>query len=314
MKILVTGAAGFIGSHLCKLFLKRKYEVFGIDNFITGSEKNIEELKQLNNFHFFSDDIQKFDFSELPSTDIAYHLASPASPIQYKKYSIETLLTNSQGTYRVLEYMKKSESKIFVLASTSEVYGDPLIHPQKETYFGNVNPNGVRSCYDEGKRFSESLTMSYFRKYNIDIRIARIFNTYGPNMEKDDGRVVSNFIMQALTNKNITIYGNGTQTRSFCYISDMVEGLFRLGTIDNLAGQVINLGSTYEKSINELANIIKNITKSSSKIIKFNIEEDDPKKRRPDLSKAKTLLKWETKVLLKQGLNKTIDYFKKMFV
>lgn len=228
MKILITGGAGFIGSNLAGHHLKKNDNVCVIDNLITGNKKNIEEFLPLETFHFIQKDITAFDYSSFDQFDIIYHLASPASPIQYQKYPIETLLTNSVGTHKLLEFFRISKSTTFILASTSEIYGDPLVHPQPETYFGNVNPTGLRSCYDEGKRFSESLCMSYFRKYYLNIRIARIFNTYGPKMEKDDGRVVSNFITQSLTRKPLTIYGDGSQTRSFCFVSDMIEALYKL--------------------------------------------------------------------------------------
>lgn len=320
MNILITGGAGFIGSNLTAFHLEKNDIVFVIDNLITGSKKNIEPFLKNKNFHFYQLDIITFNlprrqagFSlQASHFDLVYHLASPASPIQYKKYPIETLLTNSQGTYNLLQFLKKSRSKNFVLASTSEVYGDPLVHPQKEDYWGNVNPNGIRSCYDESKRFAEALTMNYFRKYHLNIRIARIFNTYGPNMERNDGRVVSNFIIEALTNKPIIIYGDGKQTRSFCYVSDMIEGLYLLATKPDLEGTIINLGNPNEKSILELAKIIKKLTKSNSKIIFQSIEEDDPKKRKPDISKAKKLLGWNAKVSIEEGLIKTIDYFKKL--
>jgi nucleoside-diphosphate-sugar epimerase len=310
MKILITGVAGFIGSNLAQVLLKKNYEIFGIDNFITGSKRNIGPMLSNKQFHFFSNDICTFNFNELPACDVVYHLASPASPVQYKKFPIETLTTNSEGTQKVLKYVEDNKNIIFVLASTSEVYGDPQIHPQKETYWGNVNPNGVRSCYDEGKRFAEALTFAYFRKYKIDARIARIFNTYGPNMEKDDGRVISNFIMQSLLHKPITLYGTGKQTRSFCYISDMIEALVSIGTKKNITGEVINIGNPHELSITKLATLIKQLTKSSSQISHEPIDEDDPKKRNPDISKAKQLLDWSPKISLEQGIIKTIEYFR----
>jgi len=314
MNILIAGGAGFIGSNLTNYHLKKKDHVFVIDNLITGSQKNIESFFPNTNFHFIEDDITKLNFSSLPGFDIIYHLASPASPVQYKKYPIETLLTNSIGTHNLLEFFKKSNSKSLVIASTSEVYGDPLIHPQTENYWGNVNPVGIRACYDEGKRFSEAISTTYFRKYNLNIRIARIFNTYGPNMEKEDGRVVSNFIYQALTNKPITIYGKGTQTRSFCYVSDMTKALYLLATTPNIRGEIINLGNPSEKSILELANIVKNLANSKSSIVFRPIDEDDPRQRKPDITKAKTKLNWEPKIPLKEGLLKTMEYFKKRFI
>lgn len=314
MKVLITGCAGFIGSNFVSHLLSESHEVYGIDNLLTGSMQNIDDLRENKRFTFYQEDVLSFDFSYLPSCDIIYHLASPASPIQYKKHPVETLMVNSLGTKRVLDYMVKSKSKRLVISSTSEVYGDPHEHPQNEAYWGNVNPVGVRSCYDEGKRFSEAMAMTYYRKYGQDVRIARIFNTYGPNMEKEDGRVVSNFIMQALLQKPVTIYGTGKQTRSFCYISDMIDGLYKLGTTDNIKGEIVNLGNTDEKTILELAQIIINLTSSSSQIIFRPIDGDDPKKRKPEITKAMRLLGWRTNIPLEEGLRKTIDYFKKRFI
>lgn len=313
MNILITGGSGFIGSHLTKSFLDKGSHVYIIDNLITGDKLNVKSLVG-KNLTFYEDDITKFDLSSLPEIDITFHLASPASPIQYKKHPIETLLANGEGAYRLMEWMKEGKTKRFVLASTSEVYGDPLIHPQTEDYWGNVNPVGVRACYDEAKRYAEALTTTYHRKYNLDIRIARIFNTYGPHMERNDGRVVSNFIMQAITNKPITIYGDGKQTRSFCYVSDLVKGLYLLGTIQNIQGEIINLGNPDERSMLELANIIKDLTKTSSEIVYQPIDSDDPKKRRPDITKAKKILDWQPVVPLNDGLEKTIAYFKERFL
>jgi len=314
MKVLIAGGAGFIGSNLASYHLDRDDEVYIIDNYITGQVKNIELLNIGSSVHFLEGDIVNFDFSGVPCVDIIYHLASPASPIQYKKYPVETLMTNALGTKNLLDFMQKSESKSFVLASTSEVYGDPLVHPQKEDYWGNVNPNGVRSCYDEGKRFAESLSKTYQRKYNLNIRIARIFNTYGPNMEQLDGRVISNFIMQALRNNPITIYGDGTQTRSFCYVSDLVSGLYLLATTKNIEGEVINLGNPNELTIKDMAEMVKTMTHSQSQIVFEPIDEDDPKKRKPDIEKALKLLHWKPSVNLEDGLAKTIQYFKTRFI
>jgi len=309
MNILITGVAGFIGSHLAQYLIKDNNHIFGVDNLLTGNKKNIESL--LNNplFTFIEKDLLSCDLSTVPSCDLIFHLASPASPIQYKKYPIETLMVNSLGTKNVLDFMRKTNSKTFVITSTSEIYGDPLVHPQIETYWGNVNPNGIRSCYDESKRFAESLVMTYYRKYNLDVRVARLFNTFGPNMEQNDGRVVSNFILQAIQNKPITIYGDGNQTRSFCYISDMIEGLNQLAITKNISGEVVNLGNPNEKTILELANQIRTISSSSSKIIYTPIDQDDPKKRKPDITKAKKLLNWKPLILLEEGLKKTITYF-----
>lgn len=309
MNILITGGAGFIGSHLVKLHLNKGDNVFVVDNLITGNINNLNDTHK-EKLTFINKDVVTYNLKDLPSIDFSYALASPASPIQYKKYKIETMLANSLGTYHLLELLKNRGCKRMVLASTSEVYGDPLEHPQKETYFGNVNPIGERSCYDEAKRYAEALAMSYFQSFNLDIRIARIFNTYGPNMELNDGRVVSNFIIQALKNDDITIYGNGLQTRSFCYVSDLVSGLYKLQTTQNLNGQVINLGNPEEKTVSELALLIKNLTNSSSKITYNEIGGDDPKKRKPDITKATEKLNFQPIVSLNEGLAKTIPYFK----
>lgn len=314
MNILITGGAGFIGSNLAAFHLANGDAVTVIDNFITGIHKNIESLQDQKDFTFHQGDITTFDFSTLSPFDTIYHLASPASPVQYKKYPIETLMTNALGTQRLLEFMRSSGSGTFVISSTSETYGDPTVHPQTEEYWGNVNPVGIRSCYDEAKRFAEALTMAYYRTHKLNVRIARIFNTYGPNMEREDGRVVSNFIMQALTQKPITIYGDGTQTRSFCYVSDMVEGLVKLASTKNIEGEVINLGNPTEKTMLELADLVKRLTESSSEVVHQPIDQDDPKKRKPDISKAKKMLGWEPVVPLEDGLKKTILYFKERFL
>src|SRR3989339_189688 len=294
MNILITGGAGFIGSHLTKFHLSKNDEVTVIDNFVTGNKKNL--LSDSESLKIVEADITNYNFSNLPTFDIIYDLASPASPKDFKSLSIEILKTNSLGLISILDFFVKSNSKTLVFSSTSEVYGDPLEHPQKESYFGHVNPVGPRSCYDEGKRFAEALMMAYFRKNNKDIRIARVFNTYGPFMKKDDGRVVSNFINQALNHEPLTIYGNGAQTRSFCYISDMIEGLYLLATVPNLKGEIINIGNPNEKTILEIADIIKKLSQSQSKIVFEQIGQDDPKKRCPDIAKAKKLLNWQPKI------------------
>jgi len=309
MKILITGGAGFIGSHLTKLHLNKNDFVTIIDNFITGSKKNLESEKNNKNLEVIEADIINFNFSNLPNFDIIYDLASPASPKDFEHLSIEILKTNSLGLINILDFFIKSNSKTIVFSSTSEVYGDPEEHPQKESYFGHVNPVGLRSCYDEGKRFAEALMMAYFRKYKKDVRIARVFNTYGPFMKKDDGRVVSNFINQGLENKPMTIYGQGVQTRSFCYVSDMVEGLYLLATTPKQAGEIINIGNQNEKTILEIADIIKKLTQSQSEIVYKTIDRDDPKRRCPDITKAKKLLNWQPKIDLEEGLIKTIEYF-----
>ena len=313
--VLVAGGAGFIGSHLCKKLLSQNYKVICVDNLLTGDKNNLNEIKDNENFTFLEKDVIKpFDIDS--KLDYIFHLASPASPNKksprsYINHPLETLLVNSLGTYNLLEMSKKSSAK-FLYVSSSEIYGDPSISPQSEDYFGNVNPNGVRSVYDEGKRFGEAITMSYVREFGLDARIIRIFNTYGPFMQVDDGRVVSNFINQAISNKPITIYGDGSQTRSFCYVDDMVEGLI-LGMFSKITkGEVINLGNPNEKKISELAGIIKNITKSTSEIVFEELPQDDPKARKPDVSKAKGLLNWQAKIDINEGLLKTIEYFKSL--
>lgn len=312
-KIVISGGAGFIGSHLVDAFLKKNYIVFCIDNFLTGKRKNIQEHIKNSAFHLIGHDIitplSKKERSQLTGIEAVYHLASPASPPKYKRYAVETLLVNSIGTHHMLEIAREENAR-FLLASTSEVYGNPLIHPQKEDYFGNVNPIGVRSCYDEGKRFAESLTINYVRKFGLDARVVRIFNTYGPKMDPNDGRVIVNFINQALRNDSLTLHGEGSQTRSFCYVSDMVQGLLLAGETQGLKGEVINIGFPKEYTISEIAGIILKIMKSSAKIVKQAPQEDDPEMRRPDISKAKKLLGWEPKVQLFEGLTKTVAYFR----
>jgi len=311
--VLVAGGAGFIGSHLCTSLLQKNYKVICVDNFITSDKKNIEPLLNNQNFVFLERDVTKsLDLSE--KIDYIFHLASPASPNKksprsYINFPLETLMANSQGTHELLDLAKKNNSK-FLYASTSEVYGDPEISPQKESYFGNVNPNGVRSVYDEGKRFGEAITMAYLRKFDIDIRIIRIFNTYGPSMQKDDGRVISNFINQAMSNSPITIYGDGSQTRSCCFVSDMVDGLEKAIFSDKTKGEVINLGNPDERKISELATIIKDITNSQSDIVFEDLPEDDPKIRKPDISKAEQLIDWSPKIGIEEGIRKTVEYFK----
>ena len=310
-KILITGGAGFIGSHLCKFLLEEnKNKVICLDNFFTGKKKNIESLIGNPNFkiisHNITDTKTPIDVKIPENIDKIYNLACPASPIHYQFDPIETILANTQGVINILEFAKLNGATI-LQTSTSEIYGDPLKHPQEESYRGNVNTIGPRACYDEGKRVAETLFMDYHKKFNLPIKIARIFNTYGPNMDKNDGRVVSNFIVQALKNKPITIYGNGKQTRSFCYIGDMVKGLYSLMEFDEMGP--INLGNPNEFTIKKLANKIIQLTNSKSEIIYNPLPEDDPKQRRPDISKAKNFLKWEPKIQLEQGLKKTIEYF-----
>ena len=304
MKILVTGGTGFIGNHLCRELLKNGHYVICLDNNFTGSINNIQDLMSHSHFEFIRHDITE---SILLEVDQIYHLACPASPKAYQYNAIKTIKTNILGTMNALGIAKRTKARI-LFSSTSEVYGDPKISPQVEEYWGNVNPIGIRSCYDEGKRVAETLMMEYQRNHNVDIRIARIFNTYGPNMDKNDGRVVSNFINQCLENKDITIYGDGSQTRSFCYVSDTVQGLIQLMNQNKTNGP-INIGNPYEMTIKELADECLSLIPTQSKIIYEPLPSDDPMKRQPDISKAKKYLNWEPKIELKNGLIKTINYF-----
>ena len=311
---LVTGGAGFIGAHVCSELLKKGYKVICLDNLITGNKKNIEELESNPLFSYLEHDIIKS--SPIIDEELTgiFHLASPASPnkksqTSYINFPIETLLVNSQGTFNLLNLAKEKNPR-FLFASTSEVYGNPLVSPQPETYFGNVNPNGIRSVYDEGKRFGEAMCMAFFRKFGLDVRIMRIFNTYGDKMQKSDGRVVSDFINQALEGKPITVFGEGAQTRSFCFIDDLVGGIISFMEKPDIAGEVINLGNPVEYKIIDLAKLVKELTGSNSEIVFEPLPEDDPLQRRPDITKAKNLLGFEPKVLLEDGLRKTIEYFK----
>ncbi len=315
-KVLVTGGAGFIGSHLCDKLIKDGYEVVCVDNLLTGSKKNIEQLSDNPNFKFIDADVsQQFNnekVQQLQGISAIFHLASPASPIDYQNHPEETLLTNSTGTLNLLNLAKDLKAKILI-ASTSEVYGDPLEHPQKETYWGNVNSFGPRSCYDEGKRFAEAATYVFLNKYNIDARIIRIFNTYGPRMQKDDGRVVSNFINAALTNQTINIDGDGSQTRSFCFVSDLVEGITKTMFLEEAKGEIFNLGNPDEYTIKELAENVIRLTDSKSEVkYSESFRQDDPMRRRPDITKARTVLNWEPKVNLEEGLQKTIEYYQSL--
>lgn len=313
--VLIAGGAGFIGSHLTRSLLSKNYKVICLDNFLTSDKKNTEDFLENPNYKFIEYDITKpIEDPEITNINFIFHLASPASPNKnsprsYINFPIETLLVNSIGTKNLLDLAKEKNAK-FLYASSSEVYGDPLMSPQKEEYFGNVNPNGVRSVYDEGKRFGEAITMAYFRKYNLDIRIIRIFNTYGPFMQIDDGRVVSNFINQAIKNEKITIYGKGKQTRSFCYIDDMINGLELSIFSDNSRGGVFNLGNPLEKTVEELAMIIKKLTNSESEIVFESLPEDDPQKRNPDISKAQKAFGFKPQISIEDGLSRTIEYFK----
>lgn len=304
--VIVTGGAGFIGSHLCDRLINEGFKVICVDNFITGTLDNIKHLFKDDNFRFIEYNVTRYvDIGE--KVDYILHFASPASPDDYLKFPIQTLKVGSLGTHNALGLALKKRAK-FMLASTSEVYGDPLIHPQPETYWGNVNPVGVRGCYDESKRFSEALTMAYHKVHKIDISIIRIFNTYGPRMRIDDGRAIPNFISQALNNKPLTIYGKGAQTRSFCYIDDLVEGILRLMYSD--VNEPINIGNPNEFTILQLARLVAKFTGAKSKFIFKPLPQDDPRQRQPDISKAKKILKWKPKVELEEGLKKTIEWFR----
>jgi len=306
MNILITGGAGFIGSHLCKRLLNEGNSVICVDNFITGFRKNIENLESNPNFKLIEQDISN-PMHIKEDLDWVLHFASLASPKHYLNYPIKTLKSGLLGTHNCLGIAKEKKAKFF-LASTSEVYGDPLVHPQPEEYWGNVNSIGVRSCYDESKRGAEALTYAYMRQHNLDVRVVRIFNTFGTNMHPDDGRVVSNFIVQALKGENLTIYGEGNQSRSFCYVDDLVEGIIKMMNIDYKLP--LNLGNPVEFTVIELANLVLKLTGSKSKIEYLPLPEDDPKQRQPDISKVKRMLGWQPKISLEKGLKKTIEYFK----
>jgi nucleoside-diphosphate-sugar epimerase len=305
LKIVVTGGAGFIGSHLCALLLEDGHDVLCVDNLLTGSEQNIEPLRNDPRFTFLQHDVtQPFSFE----AEAIFHLASPASPVGYMEHPIETILVNTQGTYHLLEQARQQQA-LFLFSSTSEVYGDPLVHPQREDYWGNVNPIGPRACYDESKRLGETLTMEYYRQFQVNARIVRIFNTYGPNSRADDGRMIPNFITQALQNKPLTIYGDGSKTRSICYVSDLVAGLVLALFKPYTAGEVFNLGNTEEHTILEFAQTIIRLCQASSTIIFEPSRIDDPERRRPDISKAQQVLDWHLKVSLDDGLRRTIEWF-----
>ena len=304
--VVVTGGAGFIGSHLCDYLINKGFKVICVDNLITGNLENISHLSKNKRFEFIKHDITKY--INIPGkVDYILDFASPASPIDYLKYPIQTLKVGSLGVHNCLG-LAKLKRATFLLASTSEIYGDPLVHPQREDYWGNVNTIGPRGCYDEAKRFAEALTTAYHRVHKIDTKIVRIFNTYGERMRLNDGRVVPNFISQALKGGDITVYGNGKQTRSFCYISDLVEGIYKLLISD--FNEPVNLGNPDEKTILQFAKIIIKLTDSKSKIIFKPLPVDDPKQRCPDISRAKKILKWKPKVSLEEGLKRTIDWFR----
>jgi dTDP-glucose 4,6-dehydratase len=307
-KVLITGAAGFLGSHLCDRFIKEGYHVIGMDNLITGDLRNIQHLFNLEQFEFYHHDVSKFVF--VPG-ELKYilHFASPASPIDYLKIPIQTLKVSSLGTHNVLGLARVKGARVLV-ASTSEVYGDPLVHPQTEEYWGNVNPVGPRGCYDEAKRFMEAITMAYHDYHQLETRIVRIFNTYGPRMRLNDGRVLPAFIGQALRNEDLTMFGDGSQTRAFCYVDDLVEGIYRLLLSDYHLP--VNIGNPDEITIKEFGEEIIKLTGTSQKLISLPLPKDDPKQRKPDITKAKSILGWEPKVNRKEGLKITFEYFKSL--
>jgi UDP-glucuronate decarboxylase len=307
-RVLVTGGAGFIGSHLCQRLLERGDEVLCIDNFYTGTRDNLKAALDHPHFEFMRHDVT---FPLYVEVDQIYNLACPASPIHYQFDPVQTTKTSVHGAINMLGLAKRVKARI-LQASTSEVYGDPQVHPQPEEYWGHVNPIGIRSCYDEGKRCAETLFFDYYRQHRLPIKVARIFNTYGPNMHPHDGRVVSNFIMQALRHEPITIYGNGSQTRSFCFVDDLVEGLIRLMESPADVTGPINLGNPGEFTIKELAELVIDMTRSRSKLVFEKLPQDDPKQRQPDITKAIEKLKWRPKVKLRDGLKKTIPYFKRI--
>ena len=306
MRVVITGAAGFLGSHLTDTFLADGHSVVGVDNFLTGSPSNLEHLGGDKRFEFIQHDITA-PLTLAGTVDGVLHLASPASPVDYLKFPLETLRVGSLGTQNALDIARKNKAR-FLIASTSEVYGDPLVHPQPEGYWGNVNPVGPRSVYDEAKRYGEAVTMAYHRTHGVDTRIARIFNTYGPRMRPDDGRVVSNFIVQALAGEPLTVYGDGGQSRSFCFVSDEVEGLYRL--FQRGDAQPTNIGNPGEFTVRELATMVLELTGSRSKIVNHELPVDDPKVRKPDITRARSMLGWEPTVDLRSGLVRTIEYFR----
>ncbi|MBR9678316.1 MAG: SDR family oxidoreductase [Nanoarchaeota archaeon] len=305
--VLLTGCSGFIGSNLTDFLLKKGYRVIGMDNLCSGRQKNIEHLKNNPNFLFINADITK-KISVDEKLDFILHFASRASPPDYQEFPIETLMANSFGTLNLLELAKKNEA-VLVFASTSETYGDAKVLPTPETYWGFVNPIGPRSCYDESKRFGEALCMAYHRQHKVEVRIIRIFNTYGPRMKPGDGRVVTNFIIQSLNNQPLTIFGDGEQTRSFCYVDDLIDGVHKVMTVPNISGEVFNLGNPAEKTMKELAEKIQELVGKTGMIYK-ELPVDDPQRRLPDISKAKSVLDWDPKTSLDDGLQKTIEYLK----
>lgn len=304
-KVVITGGAGFLGSHLCERLVQEGFFVFCLDNFISGNKENIRHLLPDKNFRLIQHNVSNY-IDIAGKVDYVLHFASPASPDDYLRFPIQTLKVGSLGTHNSLGLAKDKKAK-FMLASTSEVYGDPLVHPQPESYWGHVNPIGVRGCYDESKRFAEAITMAYHRKHKLDTRIIRIFNTYGPRMRINDGRVIPNFIYQALHNKPLTVYGSGKQTRSFCYIDDLVDGIWRL--MRAKTNDPVNLGNPNEFNILTLAKLVIKFTQTKSRIIFKSLPQDDPRQRKPDIARAKKLLGWQPRVELEEGLKKTIDWF-----
>jgi dTDP-glucose 4,6-dehydratase len=307
VRALITGAAGFLGSHLCDRLLQEGWEVEGLDNLLTGREENLAHLKGHPRFHFRRHDVtQPVEVSE--PVELVLHFASPASPRDYLQNPIHTMKVDSLGTLHTLGVAKRYRAR-YVLASTSEVYGDPEVHPQPEEYWGHVNPVGPRSVYDEAKRFAEALAMAYHREHGVDVRVLRIFNTYGPRMRSDDGRAVPTFIVQALRGEPLTVYGDGTQTRSFCYVDDLVEGVYRAAVADGLGGTVLNLGNPEEVQVRRLAELVRELVGAQVPIVHRPLPQDDPRRRCPDITRARRLLGWEPRVTLVEGLRRTVEFF-----
>ena len=306
--VLITGAAGFIGSHLCDRFIREGFDCIGMDNFLTGSPDNIAHLFGNPKFKFIQYNVTNYVYVR-GAIDLVLHFACPASPVDYMNFPIQTMKVDSLGTLHTIG-LAKAKGARYVFASTSEVYGDPAVHPQREDYWGHVNPVGPRSIYDEAKRFSEAMAMAYHREHGVDVRIARIFNTFGPRMRVNDGRVVPNFILQSLKKEDLTIFGDGTQTRSFCYIDDLVEGIFRISVTEGIAGEVINLGNPEEYAIIDFARKIGRLVGSDPRIVFLPLPKDDPRQRCPDIGKARRLLGWEPKVAVDEGLERAMGYFR----